>query len=454
MAVCVISQNGERLMPTIRYGKVRHMLHDGRAVIVKHNPFTIQLTYESECETQPIEYCEDSGHLHIGISIKSEKREFVAEQRDLLNDEKEKHDDCRKLRKTRRNHLRYRKKRFSNRIASKKDGWLAPSIRNKVDQHNRLLDMHIAVMPITSITIEGGQFDTAVLQAMQSGKPIPQGTGYQQGERYGVATLREAVFQRDNYTCRFCGRSSFVDKAILHVHHMLYWQGRHGNKLSELATCCEKCHTPANHQNGGKLWGQAVTLPRLEGAAFMNIAKQSVFNHAKDMCPNSEVHLTYGAATKLARGELGLEKSHIEDAYAMGSFHPQMRAEKQYFQKKRRNNRILQKFYDAQFIDLRTGKKVKANALSCGRTNRNHKKDGENLRKYRGQKVSSGHSNIRKQRYSIQAGDTVLYQNKKYIAGGCQHYGQYVTLHGIKKAPSTNSVTVIKHSNAWVPVTQ
>ena len=28
---CVLSKNGERLMPTIRLGKVRHLLKDGKA---------------------------------------------------------------------------------------------------------------------------------------------------------------------------------------------------------------------------------------------------------------------------------------------------------------------------------------------------------------------------------------------------------------------------------------
>ena len=31
---CVLSKNGERLMPTIRLGKVRHLLKDGKAKIM------------------------------------------------------------------------------------------------------------------------------------------------------------------------------------------------------------------------------------------------------------------------------------------------------------------------------------------------------------------------------------------------------------------------------------
>ena len=38
--VCVLGNNGERLMPTFRLGKVRRLLKDGKAKIVKHHPFT------------------------------------------------------------------------------------------------------------------------------------------------------------------------------------------------------------------------------------------------------------------------------------------------------------------------------------------------------------------------------------------------------------------------------
>ena len=53
--VCVLSNSGERLMPTFRLGKVRRLLKDGKAKIVKHHPFTIQLLYDSKTNTQPIE---------------------------------------------------------------------------------------------------------------------------------------------------------------------------------------------------------------------------------------------------------------------------------------------------------------------------------------------------------------------------------------------------------------
>ena len=41
-----------------------------------------------------------------------------------------------------------------------------------------------------------GNFDTQVLKAKEEGRPLPQGVDYQHGERYSIATLREAVFAR------------------------------------------------------------------------------------------------------------------------------------------------------------------------------------------------------------------------------------------------------------------
>lgn len=75
-------------MPTIRLGRVRHLLKDGKAKIIKHHPFTIQLLYDSKTNTQPIEICEDVGYNYIGISVKSQSHEYVSAQYDTLQDEK------------------------------------------------------------------------------------------------------------------------------------------------------------------------------------------------------------------------------------------------------------------------------------------------------------------------------------------------------------------------------
>ena len=71
--VYVLNTDGLPLMSTHRFGKVRHLLQDGKAKIVKRNPFTIQLLYESSCHTQEVTLGVDAGSKHIGVSASTEK---------------------------------------------------------------------------------------------------------------------------------------------------------------------------------------------------------------------------------------------------------------------------------------------------------------------------------------------------------------------------------------------
>ena len=67
--VYVISENGQPLMPTMRYGKVRRMLNTNKATVVKRCPFTIRLCYESAAHTQPISLGVDAGGKTVGLII-------------------------------------------------------------------------------------------------------------------------------------------------------------------------------------------------------------------------------------------------------------------------------------------------------------------------------------------------------------------------------------------------
>ena len=102
MSVAVISKTGERLMPTSEY-RARKLLKSGKAIKHSYHPFTIQLTERKTGDIQPIELCMDTGYMHIGVSVKSEKHEYLAEQIDTLTDERSRHDACRMYRRQRRN---------------------------------------------------------------------------------------------------------------------------------------------------------------------------------------------------------------------------------------------------------------------------------------------------------------------------------------------------------------
>ena len=47
-AVCVLDLNGERMIPTKRFGKVRRLIKAKLAKVVSHKPFTIKLLYQTK----------------------------------------------------------------------------------------------------------------------------------------------------------------------------------------------------------------------------------------------------------------------------------------------------------------------------------------------------------------------------------------------------------------------
>ena len=224
-------------MPTHKLGKVRHLLKDGKAKIVKRSPFTIQLKYECENHIQPVTLGVDAGSKHIGLSASTEKIELYCSDVEIRNDIVELISTRRETRRTRRNHLRYRPVRFNNRNASKPEGWLAPSVKQKVESHLKVVEEVHKILPVSKIVVEVASFDTQLLKAEVEGKII-SGKDYQNGEMLGYNT-REYVLFRDNHTCQHChGKSK--DK-VLEVHH-LESRKTGGNAPSNLITLCKTCH--------------------------------------------------------------------------------------------------------------------------------------------------------------------------------------------------------------------
>lgn len=449
MSVAVISKTGIRLMPTSEY-RARRLLKAGKAVIEQYRPiFTIRLTEREDGNTQPIEYASDTGYQHVGVSIKSEKHEFVHAQYDMLSNEKERHDDCRKYRRTRRNRLRYRKPRFRNRKPKMSKGEeLAPSMQHRVNNQTRLFDSFCKVIPITNATFEMGKFDTQLLQAMEEDKPLPAGKDYQHGSKYLYQTERAAVFGRDHYTCQICGRS-IKDGAILHTHHIGFWMPYHSNRIGNLLTVCEKCHTAKNHKPGGKLWGMKPKVSNLAGASFMSTVRWRMYGMLVLSHPEVCIHIQYGAKTAEIRKKRHITKTHANDAYCIGHFHPLHHCKETLLVKKRRNNRILSKFYDAKYIDIRDEKKKSGAQLSCGRTNRSESRRTEkNERIYRGRKCSSGHNSIRKYHYLFQPGDTVCWKSASYIVKGTHCNGTRVLL-DTGKSVKPADLQIIRKRGGW-----
>ena len=294
-------------MPTHKLGKVRHLLKEGHAKIIKRNPFTIKLNYECNNYTQVVTLGIDAGSKHIGLSASTQKKELYCSDVELRNDIVELLSTRRENRRTRRNHLRYREPRFDNRVASKKEGWLAPSIRQKLDSHLKVIEEVHKILPISKIRIEVASFDTQLLKAQEEGRTI-SGTDYQQGEMFGW-NVREYVLFRDDHECQCChGKSK--DK-ILETHH-IETRKTGGNTPNNLVTLCSTCHKKIHT---GEITPKFKRGTKYNDSAFMGIMRWSLYNQLKELYPN--VELTYGYLTKHKRIEKGLSKEHYNDAYCI-----------------------------------------------------------------------------------------------------------------------------------------
>ena len=319
-------------MPTENHAKVRILLKSKKAKVIKTCPFTIQLAYDSTHYTQEITLGVDSGSKHIGLSATTKSKVLFESDVELRNDIVNLLSTRRQNRRTRRNRkTRYRKPRFDNR--RRKEGWLAPSIQNKVDSHLTVIRKVHEILPVTKIIVEVASFDIQKIK-----NPTISGTEYQQGEQSDFWNVREYVLFRDCHTCQCCkGKSK--DK-ILNVHH-IESRKTGGDAPNNLITLCETCHT-GYHKGIVKLPKTIHRGMSFKDASFMGIMRWAFYNKLKEIYPN--VSLTYGYITKNIRIRNCLPKEHYIDARCISGNPKAISDGTVYYQKKVRcHNRQIHK---------------------------------------------------------------------------------------------------------------
>lgn len=303
-------------------------------MVIRRTPFTIQLTIATGETKQPVTLGVDTGYKHVGFSASSTKAELYASEVELRQDITDLLSARRELRRARRNRkTRYRAPRFDNRIRTKRKGWLAPSVENRINAHLSRIEAVLRLLPVTKITVETASFDMQLLK-----NPEISGKEYQEGEQLGFWNVREYVLFRDGHVCQHChGRSK---DPVLNVHH-LESRRTGGDSPGNLITLCETCHK-ALHRGEIKLRAKRGQSFRAE--AFMGIMRWTVLNRLKEAHPEIEVHNTFGYLTKHTRIAHGIEKSHCADAFCIAGNLRAKRLGSYYFQKQtRRHNRQIHK---------------------------------------------------------------------------------------------------------------
>lgn len=328
-AVYVLSKRGEPLMPTSPR-KARVLLLDGRAKVYRRTPFTIRLLQATGETIQPVILGVDSGYGNIGLSAVTNSRELYAAEIALRSDLVNLNSERRQYRRSRRNRKTwYRQPRFDNR--KKDEGWLAPSIQNKLEAHEKVIDRACSILPVDRIVVEVASFDIQKIK-----NPEIEGVGYQQGEQLGAWNVREYVLHRDGHTCQVCrGRSK---DPVLETHHITS-RKTGGDRPANLVTLCSTCHGKVSR---GEIHPTFRIGNGFKAETFMTMVRWVLVNRLREK--GFHVSHTYGYITKSRRIEHGIPKSHINDAFVIGGGTTQARASERLISRQvRKSNRKLHK---------------------------------------------------------------------------------------------------------------
>ncbi len=392
--IYVLNMRGKPLMPTTqRTGK--KILQEGKAKVVKRCPFTIQLTYATGEATQPIKLGVDIGYTKIGFSATTKQLELISGTFTLRKDVSTKLDARRRYRSTRRGRLWYREPRFLNR--NKDEGWLAPSTRHRLASHHSLVKKLKSLLPISFKRVEVANFDAHKMQ-----NPEIKGIEYQQGELQGYE-VKEYLLDKWGRKCAYCGKTDVP----LEVEHIVPTSRGGTDRVSNLTIACRTC----NVEKGNKT-AEEFGYPTIQQQAKQPLKAAACLNTIRWMIVEQlAAEHTYGYVTKYQRTKLGLEKSHVNDAFVIAGGTDQERCRSYQVIQVGRNKRSLQ-------------------------LNR------------KGFKPS-----IRRQRYQLQPHDLVKYEGKTYSVKGVHCYGTRIILKNVKgqdKSVAINNVELIKYGKGLI----
>ena len=436
--IYVVDANGQPVMPTSRLGMVRRWLKSGQAIWFGNSRKIIQFVRPITTYTQNLTLGVDAG-FHLGMSVVGNHREYYSSE-SIRKSEKDKLTTRRELRRTRRNRLRHRQARFDNR--RRKPGWLAPSVQHRLDFTIKEIKRVYNFLPITNLVVEVSPFDNQKLV-----NPTIKPWQYTKGKMNGFKTVKDYLLARDNYRDALDGKQ--YPASQLRVHHLVQRKDGGSNQPDNLILLSDVHHNQANHVNGtlAKLRNNRQKMIDYRGAYFMNILAARL----SDYFDNYQT--TQGYITANLRHLYQIKKSHRNDAFVIaGGTDQDTRTSNIYLRTKvANNNRVLQKFYNAKYIDRRNGKKKSGKELSSGRTRRSKEIPYNNQRIFRQKKVTKGRVSIRRNHYQIRPHDILFNTktNQVEIAKGVNNRGKTVLLQN-KKTVSASKVICLYHVNGLV----
>jgi len=302
--IFVIDLEGKPLLPT-KKARARRLLDSGKATVYQVVPFTIQLNRVVENPVGSFTIGIDDGAKKVGIAVVNEKTQEVVfggtiklrQDLPILMERRKNYRRSRRSRKTRHRKCRFNRKR--------KKGWLPPTIVQKKESIERVVVDLKKVLNITSAVVEQGMFDVSSLAAgrRKSGKryQIPD---------YEGRNFREKVLWRDRYKCQ---RPRCKSTSNLQAHHIIFRSHGGSNAPSNGITLCKTCHEELHDGQ----WVLKKKPKMFKYPAHLQQGKWYLWDELQEL--GLFMSRCLGFETRFWRKQIGLEKSHLNDAISMES---------------------------------------------------------------------------------------------------------------------------------------
>ena len=339
--IYVLSRDGSPLMPTLRRHHVEKLLRRGKARVVEHVPFVIQLMYDSPCVTQPLYGGTDPGRTNIGNAVVDGSGTVVYKDHVTTRNKEiaKLMAERRRYRMASRRGERLARKRLAKRLGTTmkavlervlpgcdgpvkvKDiintearfsnrkhprGWVTPSVRQLIRTHVNMVRRIRKYLPVDHWTLELNRF-----AFMQLDDGSVYGTDFQNGKLRGYRDVKDYIWHLQEGKCLCCGKA-----AIEHYHHILP-RGERGSDLwYNIAGLCADCHD--------KLHKKEIRLPaegaekRYAGTSVLNQAVPFILKELEKLFPS--VDTCTGRDTAEVRELLSVGKTHADDAVCIAAY--------------------------------------------------------------------------------------------------------------------------------------
>lgn len=299
--------------------RARELLRLGKAAVLRRYPFTIILNrVVPDANPAAVEMKIDPGSKVTGIALVQNGRVIWAAELEhrgqQIRDALLKRRQLRHGRRSRK--TRYRQPRFENRTRPK--GWLAPSLKSRVDNVQTWFVRLFNRYPITSLSMELVKFD---MQLMENAEI--SGVEYQQGELAGYE-VREYLLEKWGRKCAYCEAKDIP----LQIEHIVSRAKGGSDRVSNLTITCAPCN-----QRKGTMSAAEFGYPEiqrrarqpLKDAAAVNATRWALWRRLSE----TGLPLETGSSgrTKYNRRKQEYPKAHWIDAACVGESGASVRLE-------------------------------------------------------------------------------------------------------------------------------